>query len=90
VSNQNFTMGKNTTDYSGQPILGQLLSFIPKEIFKESVMANLSDKYYKKVKTWDQFVFMFYAILTGSSTIREVLKNFTLFGDGLRQCGLLT
>lgn len=90
MSNQNFTMGKNTTDYSGQPILGQLLSFIPKEIFQECVMTNLSDKYYKKVKTWDQFVFMFYAILTGSSTIREVLKNFTLFGDGLRQCGLLT
>jgi len=51
-------------------------------------MEYNSDKWYKKVKTWDQFVFMFYAVLTGGSSIREVMKNFMLMGDKLTHCGI--
>src|SRR5690554_1756508 len=87
VSKQNFTMSKNT-DYSGHPILGQLLSFIPKEVFKGCVVEEKSDKWYKQVKTWDHFVFMAYGVLTGSSSLREIIKNFTLFGSNLRHCGI--
>jgi hypothetical protein len=71
-----------------QPILGQLLSFIPRELVKKSVEEHSSDKWFKQVKTWDHFVFMFYAVLTGSSTIREVIKNFMLMGDKLVHCGI--
>src|SRR5690606_24349123 len=87
VSKQNFTMSKST-DYSGHPILGQLLSFIPKEVFKGCVVEEKSDKWYKQVKTWDHFVFMAYGVLTGSSSLREIIKNFTLFGSNLRHCGI--
>ncbi|HFD31443.1 MAG TPA: DUF4372 domain-containing protein, partial [Gammaproteobacteria bacterium] len=59
---------------SSYPILGQLLSFIPREVFKKCVVETRSDKWYKKLKTWDHFVFMFYAVLTGGSSIREVVK----------------
>lgn len=51
-------MSKSTSNYCGQPVLGQLLSFIPAYIFKESVQQYQSDKWYKRVKAWDQFVFM--------------------------------
>ncbi len=81
-------MSKDSSKYSTQPILGQLLSFIPREIFKEAVNDCQSDKWYKKVRTWDQFVFMFYAILTGSSSLREVIANFTLMGNKLAHCGI--
>jgi len=52
--------------------------FIPKEIFKGAVNDCQSDKWNKKVRTWNQFVFMFYAILTGNSSLREVIANFAL------------
>lgn len=81
-------MGKNTANKCSLPILGQLLSFIPKELFKQSVEEYQSDKWYKKVKAWDQFVFMLYGVLTGSSTLREIIKNFRLMGDKLNHCGI--
>ncbi len=81
-------MAKDTSKNSSQPILGQLLSLIPKKIFQEAVEESQSDKWYKKVKSWDQFVFMFYAILTGSSSLREVIANFALIGNKLAHCGI--
>ena len=81
-------MNKINSLKCSQPILGQLLSFIPRDLFKNSVEHYQSDKWYKKVKTWDQFVFVLYGVLTGSSSIREIIKNFTLLGDKLRHCGL--
>lgn len=81
-------MAKSNPFSCSYPVLGQLLSFIPREIFKESVQQYQSNKWYKKLRSWDHFVFMFFATLTGSSTIREVIKNFTLMGDKLHHCGL--
>lgn len=64
------------------------MSFIPREVFKKCVVETQSDKWYKKLKTWDHFVFMFYAVLTGGSSIREVVKNLTLMGGKLLHLGL--
>ncbi len=64
------------------------MGFIPHEVFKKCVAATESDKWYKKLKTWDHFVFMFYAILTGGSSIREVVKNLTLMSGKLLHLGL--
>jgi len=83
-------MPKITANNCSQPILGQLLSFIPRDLFKNSVQEYESDKWYKKVKSWDQFVFMFYGVLTGSSTLREIIKNFMLMGDKLVHCGIFS
>ncbi|EON77531.1 hypothetical protein ADIS_1987 [Lunatimonas lonarensis] len=83
-------MGKNTSNKCSLPILGQLLSFIPRELVKQSVEQYQSDKWYKRVKTWDQFVFMLYGVLTGSSTLREIIKNFMLMGDKLAHCGIFS
>lgn len=83
-------MGTNNSKNSSQPILGQLLSFLPRELFKKSVEVYSSDKWYKKVKSWDQFVFVFYGVLTGSSTLREIIKNFMLMGDKLMHCGIFS
>lgn len=81
-------MSKATNNYAGQPILGQLLNYIPKEIFSQSVSAYSSDDVHRTVSSWDQFTFMFYGILTGSSTLREIIKGFALFGDKLAHCGI--
>lgn len=81
-------MSKSTNFYAGQPILGQLLNYIPKEIFAQSVSAYSSDDAHRTVSSWDQFTFMFYGILTGSATLREIAKGFAIFGHKLAHCGI--
>lgn len=66
------------------------MSFVPRELFAQSVASYQSDKWYKRVKTWDQFVFLCYGVLTGSSTLREIIKNFTLMGGKLAHCGVFS
>ncbi len=78
----------NNNLYAGQPIIAQLLQFIPDQVVRQTFEQHQSDRYYKKVKTWDQLVFMLYAVLTGSSTLREVIQNFLLLGGKLSYCGL--
>ncbi len=63
---------------SGHPIIAQLLSLVPKEIFNDVVKQEDSDRYYKKLKTVDHFICMFYAVLTRNSSLREVCKNIGL------------
>lgn len=81
-------MSKIKSNISSQPILGQLLSFLPRELFRKSVEVYSSDKWYKQVRAWDQFVFVFYGVLTGCSTLREIIRNFMLLGDKLVHCGI--
>lgn len=73
---------------AGLPILGQLLNFIPENIFSDVVKEHNSDKYYKKFTTREHFVCMFYAVLTRNSSLRDVCKNILLFGKKLFQLGV--
>jgi Domain of unknown function (DUF4372)/Transposase DDE domain len=81
-------MSKDNNLYAGLPIIAQLLQFLPQEVFKKTIEEQQSDRYYKKVKTWDQLVFMLYAVLTKCSTLREVIQNFLLLGGKLSYCRL--
>lgn len=69
--------GKNNF-LSGHPIIAQLLSLVPKEVFRGVVEQEGSDRYYKKLKTTDHFICMFYAVLTRNGSLREVCKNIGL------------
>ena len=59
-------------NFSGQPIISQVLKFIPASIIARTAKKHMSDRYYKRFKTYDHLVTMFFAILSGSSSLREV------------------
>jgi len=63
-----------STKLSGQPIICQLLSFLPKELVTESVAKFDSDKYYKTMSTYKQFVFMLYGIVSKSGSLTSLCK----------------
>jgi hypothetical protein len=63
-----------STKLSGQPIICQLLSFIPKELVKKSVSKFASDRYYKTMSTYKQFVFMLYGIISKSGSLNSLCK----------------
>lgn len=73
---------------SGHPIIAQLLSLIPMEIFNEVVEQENADRYYKKLKSIDHFICMFYAVLTRNSSLREVCKNISLIAQKLIPFGI--
>ncbi len=73
-------MVKNT-DLSGQPILCQLLSFIPSQIIESSVRSYQSDYYYKTMSTYRQLVFLLYGVVSKCHSLRNLCKNL-LFLEG--------
>jgi len=68
-------MHKNT-NLSGTPIIKQILQFIlPSDIYR-SAEKHSSEKYYKKIKTYDHLITMIYATLSGVSSLRELSSIF--------------
>jgi hypothetical protein len=68
---------------SGQPIIGQLLSFIPSNIINEAINDTGSDRYYKQMKSKEHFICLLYAVLTKNGSLREVCKNIILIARKL-------
>ena len=80
-------MAKNTY-LSGQPILCQLLSFIPKHLVEESVRQHRSDRYYKTMTTYKQLVFLFYGVVMRCKSLNNLCKNLLLLEDKLTYLGI--
>ena len=80
-------MAKNSY-LSGQPILCQLLSFIPKHLVDESVATHQSDRYYKTMTTYKQMVFLFYGVVMRCKSLNNLCKNFLLLEDKLIYLGI--
>jgi len=80
-------MAKNTY-LCGQPILCQLLSFLPKELVEESVSAHQSDRYYKTMTTYKQLVFLFYGVVMKCKSLNNLCKNLLLLEDKLTYLGI--
>jgi len=74
-----------TTKLSGQPVICQLLSFIPKGLADEASAKFGSDRYYKTMTCYKQLVFMLYGILSKSPSLNGLCKSL-LFLEGKLSC----
>jgi hypothetical protein len=61
-----------STNFSGQPIIKQLLKLLPFDIISPTVKQHNSDKYYKRFKTYHHLVTMIHATLSGVSSLRTI------------------
>ena len=59
-------------NFSGQPIISQILKWIPNTIISRTAQRFNSDKYYKRFKTHDHLVTMVFATISGCSSLREI------------------
>jgi len=80
-------MSKNTI-LSGQPVLCQLLSFIPSQIIESSVSAHQSDHYYKTMSTYRQLVFLLYGVISKCHSLRNLCKGLLFLEDKLCYLGI--
>jgi len=61
-----------STNFSGTPIIKQILKYILPTDISRTAEKYKSDRYYKRFKTYDHLVTMIYATLSGVSSLREL------------------
>ena len=87
VTKHSDTMAKNT-NLSGQPVICQLLSFIPAEMIEECVGEHHSDYYYKTMSTYRQMVFLLYGVISRCHSLRNLCKGLLFLEDKLCYLGV--
>ena len=80
-------MGKST-NFSGQPILNQLIMFLDKGKIKMISKQYDSDRYVKKFSTYNHVVVMLFVALEGYHSIREVVLGLLANANKLSHFGL--
>src|SRR5690606_773964 len=59
-------------NFSGQPIIKQVLNFIGTKDIHRTAKKHNSDRYTKKFTTYEHLVTMMFAVISGCSSLREV------------------
>ena len=80
-------MGKNT-NFSGQPIFNQLLTFIDKSEIRNIAKKQGSERYVKKFTTYNHLVVMLFVVFEGYHSIREVILGLLANAHKLSHLGL--
>lgn len=80
-------MGKST-NFSGQPIFNQLLTFIDKSEIRKIAIKHGSERYVKKFTTYNHLVVMLFVVLEGYQSIREVILGLLANAHKLYHLGL--
>jgi archaellum component FlaD/FlaE len=62
-----------STNFTGQPILNQLLMFIDKGTIRKIAAKHQSDRYVKKFTTYNHLVVMLFIAFEGYQSIREAI-----------------
>lgn len=66
------------TNYLGQPIFAQILSFIDSTLVEQITKLHRANRHTKKLMFKDHLVTMLYAVFTGCTSIREVQAGLEL------------
>lgn len=76
------------TRNSGMPVLGQLLSFIPRSSFNRLVGQLGTDRYVKRFKSWDHLVCMIFTVIEDIGGIRELCSGLAAHNQSLKHLGM--
>jgi hypothetical protein len=87
TTQQWLTMGKNT-NFSGQPILNQLIMFLDKGKIRKITKENDSDRYVKKFSTYNHVVVMLFVAFESYHSLREVVLGLLANANKLSHLGL--
>lgn len=72
----------------GQPVINQLIKFLPRDKFDELVHRHNADYYYKTFNSWTQLVTMLFGILSRCDSMGEVCDGMRALGGKLNYFGL--
>lgn len=75
--------------FTGQPILTQLLSLIPRSLVNQLAQKHKADHYYKTFKTYDHLVSMLFCGFHQCSSLRELITGLQANAHRLNHMGLV-
>ena len=68
-----------SNQFVGQHIFSQILSLSSKNSLAPVFTKTQSDKWYKSIKGWDHYVTMMFAVLSGCTSLREIVMGLEAF-----------
>ncbi len=77
-----------STNFTGQPILNQLLMYIDKGTIRKIAAKHQADRYVKKFTTYNHLVVMLFVAFEGYHSIREVVLGLLANAHKLPHLGM--
>lgn len=77
-----------TTTFVGQHIFAQILTLSSKNSLSPIIKNAQADRYYKSIKSWDHFVSMMFAVLSGCTSLREICISMEAMTGKLNHLGI--
>ena len=74
--------------FTGQPIFGQLLNFIPRSLVSGVARTLQADRYCKRFSSYDHLVTMLYSIYNNCHSLREVSTGMLAWEQRLNHLGI--
>lgn len=59
-------------NFSGKPIISQILQFIPRDLVNRTAALHQADRYTKTFRTYDHLLTLLYAVLSDCTSLREL------------------
>jgi hypothetical protein len=78
-----------STFFTGQPVMNQLLSLVPRSMVMELARKHQSDHYYKKFKAYDHLVSMLFSGFHHCSSLRELITGLQANAHRLHHLGVV-
>ena len=82
-------MSQNSNFFVGQPAFKQIVDLAGKELVLALVSKYGSDRYIKKLKTWEHFIVILYGVMSGCASLRELVLGLTVKASRLRHLGFV-
>jgi len=80
-------MNKSST-FVGQHIFSQILSLSSKNSLAPVFASKKADKWYKSIKGWDHYVTMMFAVLSGCTSLNEIVMGLEAFEGKLNHLNM--
>ena len=77
-----------SNQFVGQHIFSQILSLSSKNSLAPVFTKTQSDKWYKSIKGWDHYVTMMFAVLSGCTSLREIVMGLEAFEGKLNHLNM--
>jgi hypothetical protein len=77
-----------STNYFGQHLFSQITSLCNKSILKPVIDKTQANRYYKRLHFYEHFISMMYCVLSGCTSLREIVSGLSIAEGKLNHLGI--
>jgi Transposase DDE domain/Domain of unknown function (DUF4372) len=76
-----------STSFTGQPLLTQILKYLPRLSIRRIALRNKSDRYYKKLNSHYHLIVMLFSVFEKCNSLRELVTGMMAWQNRLQHLG---